>query len=116
MISDYYHLTMSVELAALLHNISYFILISSNLLFASFVYISYPTVYIMDFSISKFYGLEKGQFILGGHNAYEMTFAHKVLAKISRFFAITFFRLDGSERGNQISNRFEIRYLIVNRI
>ena len=63
---------MSVELAALLHNISYLILILSNLLFASFVYISYPTVYIMDFSLSTFYGLEKDQFISGGHSAYEI--------------------------------------------
>ena len=77
MISDYYHLTMSVELAALLHNISYFICITKFV-----VCISYPTVDIMDFSLSKFYGMEKNQFILGGHNAYEITFAHKVLAKI----------------------------------
>ena len=48
MISDYYHFTMSVELAALLHNISYSIL--PNLLFESFTY--------MDFWQSKIYDLD----------------------------------------------------------
>ena len=81
MLSDYDNITMSVELAALLHNISYYVL--QKLVFASFVYISYPTVLRPGV----------GSVYCRGHNAYEITFAHKIIATIFSIVRNNFFRV-----------------------
>ena len=59
MISDYNHLTMSVELAALLHNISYFICITIFVVWKLHIYLKPYAGYIIDSWHSRIYDLEK---------------------------------------------------------